>query len=208
MFWGFLAITAAAGYLLGNLNGAILMSRLLLHEDVRSHGSGNAGLTNFFRSYGGAQTLLVLLIDVAKTVAAALLGGWLMGRFGQADLGKMVGGAFTIVGHMFPAAFQFRGGKGILCGAALAGVMDWRILTVLLAVFIVAVALTRYVSLGSCLCAVIYGPAFALCFPEEPAVIVLSLLVALGALYMHRANIVRLFRGTENRLTFRRKHSD
>ena len=205
MFGWFLALTIVIGYALGNLNGAILTSRLLLKEDVRTHGSGNAGLTNFFRSYGGARTLLVLAVDVGKTVAAALLGGWLLGRFGLADLGKMVGGVSTVFGHMFPAVFQFRGGKGILCGATLAGVMDWRILAVLLAVFLVAVVLTRYVSLGSCLGALVYPPAFALCFPGDTAILLLALLVAAAALFMHRANLVRLFRGTESRLTFRKK---
>ena len=82
MFWGAIVLLAAAGYLLGNLNGAILISKFILKEDVRNHGSGNAGLTNFFRSYGGATTLFVLAIDVLKTVVAALLGGWMLGRFG------------------------------------------------------------------------------------------------------------------------------
>lgn len=208
MFGLFLALTIVSGYALGNLNGAILTSRLLLKEDVRSHGSGNAGLTNFFRSYGGARTLLVLAIDVGKTVAAAMLGGWLLGRFGMRDLGQMIGGVCTIAGHMFPAAFQFRGGKGILCGAALAGVMDWRILAALLTVFIVAVALTRYVSLGSCLGAAIYTPAMALCFPGNLPIILLALLVSLGTLFMHRANILRLIRGTENKLTFRHRKEE
>ncbi len=205
MFWLFLVLTAAAGYLLGNLNGAILVSKLLLREDVRTHGSGNAGLTNFFRSYGGAKTLLVLAIDVGKTLAAAFLGAWLLGRFGMADLGEMVGGTATILGHMFPAAFQFRGGKGILCGATLGGVLDWRILAALLAVFLIAVVLTRYVSLGSCLGAVVFTPAVALCYPGRYLLWVLALAVSLGALYMHRGNLSRIVHGTESKLSFRRK---
>ena len=208
-FIALVLLTAVAGYLLGTLNGAILISRFLLKEDVRTHGSGNAGLTNFFRSYGSASTLLVLAIDVVKTVLAALLGGWLLGRtMGAPEFGKMLGGAFTVVGHMFPVFFQFRGGKGILCCAALAGVMDWRILAALLVVFILAVAATRYVSLGSCLGAVIYTPAFAYCFPGDRRILILALLLSLAALFMHRQNLRRLFAGTENRFSFHHDHKE
>ena len=206
MFWGAILLIAVAGYLLGTLNGAILISKWFLKEDVREHGSGNAGLTNFFRSYGGAVTLFVLAIDVLKTVAAALLGGWLLWLFGCGELGRMLGGAFTVVGHMFPVFFQFRGGKGILCCAALAGVMDWRVLLAILAVFILVLALTRYVSLGSCLCALLYAPAFAWRFPDNLPVILIALALALAALFMHRENIRRLLHGTENRFSFHRTH--
>ena len=202
MFWGAIVLLAVAGYLLGNLNGAILISKFILKEDVRNHGSGNAGLTNFFRSYGGATTLFVLAIDVLKTVVAALLGGWMLGRFGYCELGKMIGGAFTVAGHMLPVFFQFRGGKGILCCAALAGVMDWRALAVILAVFLLALVLTRYVSLGSCLGAVCYTPVFAWRFPGNWPIIAIAAVLALAALFMHRENIKRLLAGTENKFSF------
>ena len=202
MFWGATLLLAVIGYLLGALNGAILISKFILNEDVREHGSGNAGLTNFFRSYGGITTLIVLAIDVLKTVLAALLGGWMLGRVGYYELGTMIGGAFAVVGHMFPVFFQFRGGKGILCCAALAGAMDWRALLVILGVFLIALALTRYVSLGSCLGAIVYTPVFAWSFPDNLPVVAIALVLALAALYMHRENIKRLLSGTENKLTF------
>ena len=206
-FWGYLALVAVVGYLLGNCNGAILISKWILREDVRTHGSGNAGLTNFFRSYGGGLTLVVLAIDVVKAVAAALIGGWILGHFlGEPELGKMVGGSFAVIGHMFPVFFQFRGGKGILSSAALAGVMDWRILMVILAVFLVAVVLTRYVSLGSCLGAVAFTPAFAWCYPGRLDLIVIAAVLSVLALVMHRKNIQRLLNGTENKLSFRHHH--
>ncbi len=125
VFW--IVIAALAGYLLGGINGAIIISRLLAHEDVRKKGSGNAGLTNFQRNYGNKGSLLVILVDVAKTVVACLLGGALLGQFGMADTGRMLGGAACMVGHMFPLMFGFHGGKGVLCGAALAACMDWRV---------------------------------------------------------------------------------
>lgn len=205
MFWLCFAITAVAGYLLGNLNGAILISRLVMKEDVRTKGSGNAGLTNFHRSYGGLSTFLVLGIDVAKAVAAALLGGWLLGWFGQADLGRMLGGTCTVLGHMFPVAFQFRGGKGILSAAALAAVMDWRLFLALLVLFIVVVYFTKYVSLGSCLGAVLFVPAFFLLYPGQWALIGQAILLAVLVLYKHRSNIRRLLKGEENKLSFQKK---
>lgn len=202
MLWLSIVLLAIAGYLLGNLNGAILISRSFHKEDVREHGSGNAGLTNFFRSYGGASTLFVLAIDVLKTILASLLGGWLLGKFGYSDLGKMMGGAFSVLGHMFPVVFQFRGGKGILCCAALVGVMDWRALALVLAIFLVALVLTRYVSLGSCLGALFFTPALAWRFPGDWPVIGIALLLSAAALYMHRENIKRLLAGTENKFSF------
>lgn len=206
-FWGYLALVAVVGYLLGNLNGAILISKFILREDVRQHGSGNAGLTNFLRSYGGGLTLVVLAIDVIKAVAAALIGGWILGRFLNApELGKMVGGGFAVIGHMFPVFFQFRGGKGILSSAALAGVMDWRILAAILVVFLLAVILTRYVSLGSCLGAVAFTPAFAWCYPGQTELIVIAAILSVLALVMHRKNIQRLLNGTENKLSFHHHH--
>lgn len=206
-FWGYLALVAVVGYLLGNLNGAILISKFILREDVRQHGSGNAGLTNFLRSYGGGLTLVVLAIDVVKAVAAALIGGWILGHFLDApELGKMVGGSFAVIGHMFPVFFQFRGGKGILSSAALAGVMDWRILAVILVVFLLAVILTRYVSLGSCLGAVAFTPAFAWCYPGQTDLIVIAAILSVLALVMHRKNIQRLLNGTENKLSFHHHH--
>ena len=206
-FWGFIALVAVVGYLLGNCNGAILISKLILREDVRKHGSGNAGLTNFFRSYGGGLTLVVLAIDVIKAVAAALIGGWILGHFLDApELGKMIGGGFAVIGHMFPVFFQFHGGKGILSSAALAGVMDWRILLVLLAVFLVAVILTRYVSLGSCLGAIAFTPAFAWCYPGRTDLIVIAVILSVLALVMHRKNIQRLLNGTESKLSFHHHH--
>lgn len=205
MFWLCFAITAVAGYLLGNLNGAILISRLVMKEDVRTKGSGNAGLTNFHRSYGGLSTFLVLGIDVAKAVAAALLGGWLLGRFGQVELGRMLGGSCAVLGHMFPVAFQFRGGKGILSAAALAAVMDWRLFLALLVVFIIVVYFTKYVSLGSCLGAVLFVPAFFLLYPGQWALIGQAILLAVLVLYKHRSNIRRLLKGEENKLSFQKK---
>ena len=115
--WYSLALAVLAGYFLGNLNGAVTMSVLHGREDIRAKGSGNAGLTNYFRNYGGMDTLLVLAIDVGKTLLACLLAGRLMAPYGLWREGVMAGGLAVILGHNFPALLGFRGGKGIVCSA-------------------------------------------------------------------------------------------
>ena len=126
VFW--FAVCAVIGYLLGSFNGAILVSRWIRKEDIRSKGSGNAGLTNFYRNYGGADTLLVLLIDVGKTVAACFIGRAIMKAYDPVwfDEGAMLCGGMTVIGHMFPLWFGFKGGKGILTCGTLAAFIDWR----------------------------------------------------------------------------------
>ncbi|MBR6424358.1 MAG: glycerol-3-phosphate 1-O-acyltransferase PlsY [Oscillospiraceae bacterium] len=194
-------LVVVIGYLLGGCNGAILVSKLFLHEDVRSHGSGNAGLTNFFRSYGGKLTFLVILVDVAKAVLACLVGAWLLGT----DAGKMLGGLSATLGHEFPVFYGFRGGKGILCGVSVAAAMDWRIALILIVFFGILVGATRYVSLGSVLSACIYPFLYLIFFWGDWWVFVLSAVLAISAIVMHRGNIQRLLQGTERKLSFRKK---
>ena len=196
MIWK-LAICDVMGYLFGNCNGAIIVSRFLLHEDVRTKGSGNAGLTNFFRNYGGWGTLLVIAIDMGKMVAAALLARLIYSA--DIELASMVAGLFVFLGHLFPAFFDFRGGKGILTASALALVMDWRMFLILLAVFVLFFAATRYVSVGSILGCLAYGICFALFFPLNPPVWVIAMVMALLAFFMHRGNIQRLLDGEERK---------
>ena len=113
--WISVVISVLAGYLLGNLNGAVCISALL-HDDVRTHGSGNAGLTNFIRNYGPSKALLVLLIDGLKAVVACIIGGLLMKEHGYYLEGVTIGGSGAMIGHIYPVFFGFRGGKGALSG--------------------------------------------------------------------------------------------
>ncbi|MBR7177925.1 MAG: glycerol-3-phosphate acyltransferase, partial [Oscillospiraceae bacterium] len=122
-----IVITVVVSYLLGNLNGAVVVSHLIAHEDVRSKGRGNAGLTNFTRNYGSHSSIFVIAIDMGKAILACLLGGWLLGKYGYHTEGVALGGCFLILGHDFPALLGFRGGKGILSGVTVALMMDWRI---------------------------------------------------------------------------------
>ena len=94
-----IALICVLGYLLGGINGAILLSKLVEKDDVRRHGSGNAGFTNFFRNYGKRTSLLVILIDAAKAAASCLLGGWLLGNSDKAGFEQRFGNLSSLQGH-------------------------------------------------------------------------------------------------------------
>ncbi len=197
-----IALICVLGYLLGGINGAILLSKLVEKDDVRRHGSGNAGFTNFFRNYGKRTSLLVILIDAAKAAASCLLGGWLLGKYGLRTEGMLLGGLAATLGHDFPAFLGFRGGKGIVCGFATALVTDWRVGLILLAVFALVYFLTHYVSLASVLCALGFFVSFWLFYPGRPFVLILSGCLSALAIFLHRENIGRLVRGQERKTYF------
>ena len=200
--WLRVLLTIVIGYLLGNLNGAFLMYKFLTHEDIRNSGSGNAGLTNFMRKFGPSNGIWVLVIDLAKTVLACLLGRFLFAPLGYAMEGLMLGALAVSLGHDFPAFLGFHGGKGIVCGFAIALVTDWRCALIILAVFGIFLALTRYVSLSSVLASVAFGVSFVVLHHTRPFVAVTGVVLSLLAVFMHRSNIARLLKGTEKKATF------
>lgn len=186
------------GYLLGNLNGAILASKLR-GDDVRAHGSGNAGLTNFIRSYGANHSLLVILIDGGKGVLSCVIGGLLLKNNLGFTAGAAIGGAAVLLGHMFPAVFAFRGGKGILTGLFVAIVVDWRVALLILAVFAVVYFSTRFVSLSSVFAAVAFGVGFIILHHSQPITMLCGVFMGAMAVIMHRPNIQRLLEGKETK---------
>ncbi len=198
--WYAILLGALVSYMLGNLNGAVCISTLKSHEDVRTHGSGNAGLTNFVRNYGTASAALVILIDGAKTALSCLVCGQLLEPFGLTLEGKMLGAVMVTLGHNFPAALGFKGGKGILCGAVSLLTMDIRLFLVLALIFGVLVAATKYVSLGSIVVAAGYAVGFAVLYGDHPWVVAGGFFIGALAIFMHRGNIVRLIKGTESKL--------
>lgn len=200
-----IVLTVLIGYLMGNVNGAILLSRLVEKDDVRRHGSGNAGFTNFFRNYGKSTSLLVILIDGLKTILSCLLGGFLLGKFGFSTEGMLLGGLCATLGHDFPAFLSFRGGKGIVCGFATAIVTDWRIGLILLALFSLVYLLTKYVSLASILCSLGFFVCFLLFYPGRIGVILPAAAMALLAIFLHRENLKRLAKGQERKTDFFQK---
>ncbi len=189
-------ITALVCYFLGNHNGAICVS-LMLHDDVRNHGSGNAGLTNFIRNYGKSQALLVVAIDVGKAILACLLGGLMFPEYPIA--GRTLGGVAVMLGHDFPALQGFRGGKGILSGWFIAFMIDWRVGIAIAVVFFAAYLATHYVSLGSVLAAATFGIGFAVLYPQDLLVVAGTTFMSLLCIWMHRANIRRLLKGEERK---------
>ena len=193
-------LAAVIAYLLGNLNGAVVISRLVAHEDVRTKGSGNAGLTNFTRNYGSATSVFVILIDVGKAVAACLIGGLLLKPYGHYTDGVALGGLFVILGHDFPALLGFKGGKGILSGVTVALMLDWRIGLFVFGIFLVAYFLTKYVSLGSVLSSGSFGFFYAwVHWGEGWFPIVVGFFLSGLIVWMHRGNIVRLVKGEERK---------
>jgi len=196
--WVLLAIV---GYLLGCANGAILTSKIFYHDDVRKHGSGNAGLTNFYRTYGAKLVLCVIAIDMLKAVIAVELGGAILGG----ALGKYFMGFFCMLGHMFPAPYHFKGGKGILSSGTLLLCLDWRVALVSWGAFVVLVALTRYVSLGSVAAAGLLPVTTFFVYrgmPHFPWIMLLATLIGGMVVWAHRANIGRLIHGTESKFSF------
>lgn len=199
---------AAVAYFLGCFNGAVIVSKYILHNDIRNHGSGNAGLTNFHRVFGGGLTFVVILCDVVKAILAVVIGtlviGTVTGGWMGPVLGKYWAGLFCLLGHMFPCMFQFKGGKGILSGGTIALMLDWRVALVVWAGFLILTTLTRWVSLGSCWAGASFP--FATWFVYHD-VILLLLAILIGGLILwkHRTNIGRLLKGEENKLTFHKK---
>ena len=204
-------IIAAVAYLCGCFNGAVIVSKYILHDDIRTHGSGNAGLTNFYRTFGGPLTLVVISCDVLKAIVSILFGVWLISYLGYGGSGSLDlmyarywAGLWCLLGHMFPCMFHFKGGKGILSGGTIALMLDWRIALVVWGGFIVLAVLTRYVSLGSCWAGASFP--FATWFVyQDTVLLILSIIIGGLILYMHRGNIHRLLTGTENKFSLHKK---
>lgn len=199
---------AAVAYLLGCFNGAVIVSKYILKNDIRGHGSGNAGLTNFYRVFGGGLTFVVILTDVLKAVLAVLFGRWafsvVMALPAAAVFGTYFAGTFCLLGHMFPIMFGFRGGKGILSGGAVALMADWRVALVVWGGFLLLVILTRWVSLGSVWAGTAFPFVTWFVFHNMPCT-ELALICGVLVVWKHRQNIGRLLRGQESRFSFHRK---
>lgn len=197
--WYSIAIAALIAYFLGNLNGAVLISALM-HDDVRSHGSGNAGLTNFIRNFGNARALYVVAIDMGKAILACEAGRLLLTPYGLTTIGTALGALCVLMGHIFPALLGFKGGKGILSGVTVALMLDWRIGLFVFGIFLVAYFATGYVSLGSVLSSGSFGFIYAwLHWGEGVFPIIVGLLLSGLIVFMHRGNIARLVKGQESK---------
>lgn len=198
-------LVAVVAYFCGCFNGAVIVSKYILRDDVRKHGSGNAGLTNFHRTFGGPLTFVVILTDVIKAIVAVWVG-ILAAKYLIADdgaviaLGKYWAGTFCLLGHMFPCMFGFKGGKGILSGGTIAIMIDWRVALVVWGGFLVLAILTKWVSLGSIWAGASFP--FATWFVyHEWLLLVLAIFLGGMIVWKHRGNLKRILSGTESKFS-------
>ena len=190
-----------SAYLIGSVNPAIILSNRIYHEDIRSYGSGNAGATNTLRTYGTKMAVLIFVLDLLKAVVAILLGSFIL----TLSMGGAISALFVVLGHMFPIYYKFKGGKGVACTAMCILMLSPISFVIELALFVLIAALTRYVSLGSIMCAMLF-PFLAYIFQgDDPGFIPLSAL-CIGAMvvFMHRENIKRLMSGKESKFSFKK----
>ena len=182
------------GYLIGSLNFAIIYSKLK-GDDIRNHGSGNAGTTNVLRTYGKGPAAIVFILDILKGVIAILLMRLIFGGMIY-DCSAALG---AILGHNFPVYYKFRGGKGVATSFAVLLTLHFPTALAGLVTFIVVALITKYVSLSSILASVVaIITAFAIFKIHEFSIF--CAIIGILCIYRHRSNIKRLLNGTENKL--------
>lgn len=215
-------LIAIISYLLGSLNFGVILSNNLKKDDVRNYGSGNAGTTNMLRNYGKKYAVLTIIGDMAKVGVAILIAFAVLRAFpplkslnpgiydrffdeiDQTIFNKSFAGFFCVLGHIFPCFFKFRGGKGVATSGGMVFMIDWRIALILLAVFVVIVFVTKYVSLGSIIMALLY-PVLIYAFHRSIPITAIALVFTVIVVVAHRQNIVKLINHTESKITDKKK---
>ncbi len=195
----------ASAYLIGSINPAIIFSKRVYHEDIRSFGSGNAGTTNMLRTYGKKMAVLIFVLDFFKAALTIGIGALLL----SINVGGAISALFVVLGHMFPVYYRFKGGKGVACTAACILILSPISFAILLPVFIIIVLATKFISLGSIISAMLF-PLIAYAFRgfwgTDGGFIPLSAIMIGGfVVFMHRENIKRLLEGKESKVSFRKK---
>ena len=203
---GFLVMTIRP-YLLGSLNFAIIISKMFYREDIRNYGSGNAGMTNMLRTYGKGSAVITFLADAMKAVVSVLIGRLVFGI-----IGAYVAGVSCVLGHIFPVFYGFKGGKGVVTVGIMMFMTNWKVALVLLFVFVILVAFTKYISLGSVMAMLLYPlvlnrmniPTIEQ-YPAPSIVYLFAIALTVVIVLKHTSNIKRLLAGTENKLSFSKK---
>ena len=191
-------IVIVAGYLLGSISTGVVLSRLFAKIDIRSQGSGNAGTTNMLRVLGRKMALLTFIGDMLKGIIAVFIGKWLIGG----ELGGLLGVVGAVLGHYYPLYFGFKGGKGIATSfGSLLFVFPVQALLAF-AVFLILVAVTHYVSVGSIAAAITLPLLIVITHFQEPTLWIITVCIGASVVWRHRANIKRLMNHTENKLDF------
>lgn len=209
-----IVLTAVLSYLAGSINTSLIVSKFK-NRDIRKEGSGNAGATNTLRVLGKTAAAVVILGDAAKAFVA-VLASWIVAYYCNIPVPhslvlKYVAITFVVIGHDFPVFFGFKGGKGIVTSVACIFAIDWRVGIMVLGVGLLAIVLTRYVSLGSIIGCVLF-PLFSYAIHMGEAIsyekMVLIPAIFLGALGIerHKGNIKKLMSGTENKVGEKKKN--
>ena len=198
-----LVIISILGYLLGSVNGAIVISRLVYKDDVRKYGSKNAGMTNMLRVYGKKAAIYTILVDFTKGMIAVIMARLAFAGQTLSFDPAYISAIFTIIGHIFPIYFKFKGGKGILAALGVITVLNPLVMLFMLLTFIPLCFVTKIVSLSSILGAFFYPILTCLLklYMGEPYLIdtILASVIAVMIIFMHRENIKRLLNGTERK---------
>ena len=199
-----LCITSA--YLIGSINPAIIFSKKVFNEDIRDHGSGNAGATNILRTYGQKMAIFIFALDFIKASVAVIIGAVLL----SITTGGAISALFVVLGHMFPVYYKFKGGKGVACTAACIFILSPISFAILLPIFIAIVLLTKYVSLASIISVMLF-PLLAHAFKgfwgvDSGFISLAAILIGAFVVFMHRTNISRLLEGKESKVDPFRKN--
>ena len=227
-WWRFL-LTAIAAYLLGSINTAVIVTKIVTKgkQDIRQMGSGNAGFTNVLRSVGKVPAIFTIVCDALKCVIAVIIG-WFIFSFVSADsvavssdlsyIGKYIAGIFCIFGHSYPVYFNFKGGKGVVTAAGLMLSEDWRVFLLILTTFLLVFIFTKIISISSITCAVLYAVyTFIITFFVDYrggagyslSYVIIStaaaLIIGVFVIVKHKENIGRLLRGEEKKITAKKK---
>ncbi len=200
-----------AGYILGGISGGHVAGKLY-KTDVREHGSGNLGATNVLRTLGVKAAVITFAIDVSKVIIPVLLVRYVLfpqyAPFSYENQLLVLYIAFgAVIGHNFPMTLNFHGGKGVACLAATILMFDWRMAIPELLIFVIIVAITRYVSLGSILVSLFFFGWIVLVCDAPLHMILIAAAFPVSVIFMHRSNIVRLVKGTENKIGSKKKES-
>lgn len=183
------------GYLIGSISTSVIISRLVLQDDIRQHGSGNPGGSNMIRTFGMKYGLLVLFLDAMKGLAAVLIGRYFVGE--QAVYYCALA---AVIGHNWSIFLKFKGGKGVATTVgAMLGIVPWATL-IAIVVFLIVIFTTRYFSLGSLATLITIWLIILIRHFSNVELFMTSTLLTVLSIYQHRQNIVRLKNGTENRL--------
>ena len=187
-------------YLIGSINTAIVISDKLYHDDIRKYGSGNAGFTNMMRTYGKKAAMITFFGDMLKTILSILIGWCVFGY-----LTAYIAGFACFLGHIFPVYYNFRGGKGVMCFATMLFMLDWRIFLILLVMFVLLVAATKYISFGSVICAMLY-PIILNRMNDTGIRMIEFIAMAMAVIIVikHWGNLKRIFEGTESKFEFKK----